>query len=137
MIHGHIAVTPMKRILAASLLLMPGLSHAQQTWVVDLQNRPGTDFTTIGAAVLAAAERDTIYVRQGSYRERIVLDKGLSLLGSSSSVRGLTVDGLAAGKTALIAAWEFVQDGWGNGDVELTNNAGHVWMQEIQGVPSR
>ena len=52
-------------------------------WIVDQQNGPGTHFTTIGAAVAAAVDGDTIVVRTGTYVESVTTGKALTILGSA------------------------------------------------------
>ena len=52
-------------------------------------------YTTIGAAVAAAAAGDTIQVANGTYREDVVITKSLSLLGANEN--NTTID--AAGKS--------------------------------------
>lgn len=51
-----------------------------RTWTIDRNNGPGTDFTTIQAAISAASEGDILVVRPGSYPGNLVIDKGLTIL---------------------------------------------------------
>jgi len=44
----------------------------------------GGCLSTIGAAVKAAAPNDTIRVLKGTYRESVIIDKPLALLGDGS-----------------------------------------------------
>ncbi len=71
-------------------------------WVVDQNNGPGTEFTTISAAVAAAGDGDVLLIRSGDYRERPVIDgKGLVLQearGAVVSCDGLTVQNLIPGQ---------------------------------------
>src|SRR5437762_10489585 len=59
----------------------------QRTLVVDddRQQCPGADYTSINAAILAAAPGDKIRVCPGLYNETVVVSKaGLSLQGSTN-----------------------------------------------------
>jgi nitrous oxidase accessory protein NosD len=60
-------------------------------------------YSTIGAAVLAAAPGDTVQVAQGTYKEGVIIGKSLSLIGKNSAntivdatgqANGVYVDGL-------------------------------------------
>ena len=62
---------------------------AQSTWVVDLMNRPGTDFTHLGVAVSAASPGDTLLLRYVDAGQ-----VGAYVLGSTAITRGLTIVGV-------------------------------------------
>jgi hypothetical protein len=76
-------------IVAATLLLMAALAGAglagarllaaDGTLVVDQAG--GGDYTTIGEAVAAASDDDTILVRPGTYVEAVIIDSDLTLKG--------------------------------------------------------
>ena len=79
------------QVLAATLLCLfvvgvQGASAA--TWVVDddLVQCPAANFTSIQAAINVAASGDTIDVCPGTYRENLVLNKSLTLLGAQDGV---------------------------------------------------
>lgn len=57
----------------------------------------GGCFSTIGAAVAAAAKNDTIEVAAGVYKEDVVIDKPLSLVGAGRSDTIINAKGLANG----------------------------------------
>ena len=59
--------------LALALALLSPLAGAT-TYVVDVANGPGTDFTQIATAIAAASPGDTLLVRSGQYQS-FVLDK--------------------------------------------------------------
>jgi len=74
--------SPIKTIfLIILLLIMGGIMvvpvSAATTWVVD--DSGGADFTTIQAAVNAAAEGDTIIVKDGSYSDSVDIGKRLTI----------------------------------------------------------
>src|SRR6185436_11478551 len=55
------------------------------TWIVDQSNGPGTNFTNLPQAVLAASSGDTIIVRAGTYTPFNVTGKALTILGAGSA----------------------------------------------------
>ncbi|MFV2063829.1 MAG: right-handed parallel beta-helix repeat-containing protein [Chloroflexota bacterium] len=59
------------------------LLAADGTIVVDQAG--GGDYTTIGAAVDAAEDGDTIMIRPGTYSESVIVDKDLRILGDGES----------------------------------------------------
>jgi len=113
------ALTVMPRCLGAVLatailVLVPGAASAR-TWTV---GPAGSDFPLIAPALAAAADGDTIVVRRGVYRENLVLDRRVSIVGDGSpvlfglgtgsvirinaagcEVRGLTIEGSGAGES--------------------------------------
>jgi hypothetical protein len=54
-------------------------------WIVDASNGPGTHFTSLPAAVAAAASGDTLIVRAGTYAPFNVSWKALTIRGAGSS----------------------------------------------------
>ncbi|NOT29768.1 MAG: hypothetical protein HOP15_04880 [Planctomycetes bacterium] len=112
-----------------------------QVHVVDGAGGPGADFTTIFAAVNAAADGDVVLVRSGNYLSDGPgkPNKGLDLLdipgrslvvlaerGASVRTNSLQVHGLSRGEWALVQGIRFEQQGiagW------LTDNQGPVWLE--------
>ncbi|TGE07920.1 T9SS type A sorting domain-containing protein [Hymenobacter fodinae] len=92
-------------LLLAAGLLLPGLQAtvtAQNLYVNDLTTTgdtyttaPGNDvsgtgsssapFATVGAALRAATANSTIFIDAGTYSERVVLDKNVSLRGAGTA----------------------------------------------------
>jgi hypothetical protein len=73
---------PLWRFLPAALLAaFITASTVAATWIVDSNNGPGTNFTTISAAIAAAQPGDTIIVRAGVYGENVVVNKGVTIVG--------------------------------------------------------
>jgi len=67
------------RFLFAALLA--SVASAQTTWIVDDNPGPGVHFTSLPAAVAAAASGDTLLVAPGNYAPFHVSGKALSILG--------------------------------------------------------
>ena len=87
------------------------------TWIVDVNNGPGTNFTDLPPAIAAAAPGDVLLVRGGTYSP-FTLSKGLTILGtpgaapSGSQVGCCTasVFSVPANQVAVIADLRFT---WG------------------------
>ena len=115
--------------LAASLA-------AQRTWIVDVANPPGTDFTDLPPAEAAAAHGDTLLVRAGNY-SAFVTSKGIVVLGASGTVvqgnlftAAITVSALPAGR--VFRAHRLVLGGAHRQWLTLTGNDGVVHLEAIE-----
>jgi len=69
-----------------TIVLMPFLkihyvTAVSRVWTVD--DDGVADFSTIQGAINAAADRDVVFVHNGTYSEDVVLNKSLSLIGES------------------------------------------------------
>jgi parallel beta-helix repeat protein len=84
---SKLLITPICILLFASVLCVLPV-FAASTWVVDASG--GGDFTTISAAVAAAATGDTILVKDGSYVENVVVDEAL-IIQSENGAASTTV----------------------------------------------
>ena len=81
-------------LLGLSQFSAPQEKSEIRTWTVD---DDGTaDFHIIQQAIYVADQGDTIFVRAGTYRENIVIDKSLTLIGED---RNAIIDG--AGSRAI------------------------------------
>ncbi|MCA8953853.1 MAG: hypothetical protein KDE27_30355, partial [Planctomycetes bacterium] len=69
----------MRPVLATALLASAAVA---QTFVVDAGNGPGTNFTSIAAAVATVPEGATLLVRSGSYAG-FAVTRGVTILGDS------------------------------------------------------
>lgn len=78
---------------AAVAAMGPGAFAATQC----VDNHKAGCFTTISAAVAAAAPGDTIQVAQGTYSEDVIIGKSLSLIGKNSANTIIDATGLANG----------------------------------------
>jgi hypothetical protein len=80
-----------RRFAAATVAAALALPLSATTYVVDAANGPGTNFTTIGAAVAAASPGDVILVRAGVYVENVVLNTGITIIGWNAQSYPLVV----------------------------------------------
>ena len=91
------------------LVLACAGTAAGATWVVDDEGGAGVDYTTIQAAVNAAAAGDTIEVRSGTYDENVDVTKQLILRGIGMPV----VDaGGSGGAAVTLSADEITLEGF-------------------------
>jgi hypothetical protein len=98
---------------------------AATTWIVDVNNGPGTDFTQISSAIVAVSAGDTLLVRTGSYAT-FVLDKQLAIVAVGAvSFPHATVQNLPAGSTTVLADL-YAFDGF-----EALDNAGALMLDGI------
>jgi nitrous oxidase accessory protein len=84
---------PMAVTLAGAVLLLAPAVPAET-----LEVGPLARHRSIGAALLAAAPGDTVLVRAGTYAERLVIDRPLTLMGEA----GVVVDGGGTGTVVLV-----------------------------------
>jgi hypothetical protein len=82
--------TLVRAAAACALAFCGTFADAQQSWVVDQANGPGTNFTTIQAAVNAAAPGDKVFVRAGLYVEDVFINKGITLVGWNATTYPMT-----------------------------------------------
>src|SRR5215510_991412 len=66
--------------IVLAVLLVPTI------WIVDAANGPGTNFTSLPAAVAAAASGDTLIVRRGTYQPFQVSGKALTIRGEAAGL---------------------------------------------------
>jgi nitrous oxidase accessory protein NosD len=111
--------TSKKTVFPVSLLLFLLVLHAQssktanagRTWTVD-DDGPA-DFHTVQEAVDAASNGDTIFVHNGTYLERVVVNKTISLLGENpfgaiiDAERSLSVISIEADLTYMESCLRF------------------------------
>jgi hypothetical protein len=101
--------------------------------VVDAAGGPGTDFTSIVAAVAAAADGDTILVRSGSYAAFTVNDKSLTIsahAGATVLVNGrIDVPALGASKFLVLRGLTTGTPAAGQEGLRLQQCAGAVWVE--------
>lgn len=125
-------------VLPGSLLASAAIA---QTFVVDAANGPGTNFTTIQAAVDAAPNGATIVVRAGAYPGFVAVGKGLGVLcdpgvtfaaqGGFPAIRVQQVPAharfvLRGGSAGLGTQWSTITDCAGSVHVEETVAIDHT-----------
>ena len=71
-----------------------------RTWIVD-DDGPA-DFSTIQEAINAAWDGDTIFVRNGTYNEHLIINKTLMLAGENRT--GVVIDGNETGRVVSVFA---------------------------------
>ncbi|MSR61580.1 MAG: hypothetical protein EXS08_03910 [Planctomycetes bacterium] len=106
--------------------------------VVDAAGGPGTDFTSLRAATLAADDGDVLLVRSGNYpigQGPLLVGKGLTILaeeGAQVTVTHLQIADLPATSQVLVRGIH-VQSVSGEGPlaVELSNNQGPLWFESF------
>ncbi|TAJ05076.1 MAG: hypothetical protein EPO68_16635 [Planctomycetota bacterium] len=106
---------------------------AQQLWIVDAAAGPGSQFTSIQAAVDASQADDTVLVRSGSYAGFSIDGKGVRVIARDI----VRVDGtvrirnVPSRQTALLAGLQLRATGFPNSfsALSLVSNAGSVWVQ--------
>ncbi|TAJ18438.1 MAG: hypothetical protein EPO68_07855 [Planctomycetota bacterium] len=128
-------------VCAFTLCSAAPLAHAGQVWIVDDDGGAGVDFTSIQAAIEAAADGDTVLVKEGDYAGFHVFAKALAIVGEKdasiavgggSSVRGLAASqhvvlrGLGAlhGSSADAQAATLATEA-----LVIKNCAGSVWVE--------
>jgi hypothetical protein len=104
------------------------------TWIVDVTNGPGTNFTQISTAIAGVSEGDTLIVRPGLYQP-FLLDKSLSIIGLGGSVgnqvqfTSATIENLPAGSTTVMA--NLFQVGSNPTGVQVLNNSGALMVDGL------
>jgi len=89
-----------------------------RTWIVD-DDGPA-DFHTIQEAINAASEGDTVFVRNGTYYEHVVVNRSVSLIGEDE--KSTIIDGEGAGNVAKITADDVNMTGF-----TVQMSGGDVW----------
>ena len=118
-------------LLGAALTLPFAALPCQQTLVVGA----GGTFTTIGAAIAAAAPGDTVLVQGGSYIEGFVIDKGIRLVGRNASfstqlLADVQVQNLPAGQTFTMTGFSAMANGF-NPQIQVSNCAGRIELGRL------
>ncbi len=100
------------------------------TWIVDVNNGPGADFTQISTAIASVSANDTLLVRPGQY-SGFTLDKQLAIVGLGTvTFPNATIQNLPAGTTTVLA--NLVQnDVSGFGKLSVVGNAGALMIDQL------
>lgn len=131
------------RIAFLSLLLgvsIHGTAASQSTYVVDRLGRPGSHFTDLPAATVAAADGDMLILRaDGGSFTAMTTSKALTIVGEaggvatiSTATAGLRVQGIAAGRDFTLRNCDILGSGAGTGAAIAINGAlGRVHLQGV------
>ncbi len=113
-------------VLLALLAPLP-LDAQAQVWVVDDDGGAGVHFTTIQAAVNAAADGDVVLVRSGSYAGVTVDAKELAVVadaGADARAQLCVVRDLAPSQTVELRGLFLTA-------LRLENSLGPVWIEDV------
>lgn len=128
------------------LALCAGLTCASlaraDVLIVDDDGGAGVDFTNLQAAVLAAADGDTLLVKHGTYAPVVILGKSLHLVAEvgahallqspTGSSLGLGVENLAAGQFVTLRGLTVASNltSLPGPAVTIRSSQGEVWMED-------
>jgi hypothetical protein len=117
------------------------LPLAAQTFVVDLNNGPGTNYTSLAAAVAGVPGGAVLRVRAGTYGEAITIaGKSLTILGEPGAllmppaVGGFHIDGLAANQTVVLRGLEINFTQTVDPTIRCANNQGLIVLDGVSSV---
>jgi hypothetical protein len=134
----------MRVLTPLALLLLSALASAQ-TFIVDVNNGPGTNFTSIATAATVVPDGSVLIVRVGHYASFAVTGKSLTVLGETGGIYGpfatfgefltasITISGLAANQRVVVHGLR-----WGMGyiaalgTVTCLNCQGSIFLDEIR-----
>jgi hypothetical protein len=134
---------PLPAVLLA--LFICALAHGTN-WIVDASNGPGTNFTTLTAAIAAAQPGDKIIVRAGTYGENVVVDKAITIVGWNATSYPMTVPepfthaiwgtfgivNIPAGQTCVVSGLVIARPSAAGGtSVGILNSAGTVIFDRV------
>lgn len=119
-------------------LLLTALASAQ-TFVVDAQSGPGSQFTSIAAAVAAVPSGSVLLVRPGTYAPFSIVGKGLAILGTNGVVISgtfyapvtVTVSATAANQPVVLRDLHLQVPLGGEHRVLCTNCLGPLLVQRV------
>jgi hypothetical protein len=131
---------PIHPFLASVLLpaLAHGLAAQPRQWIVDVQNRAGTDFTSLQTAFDTVPENDRVLIRDGTYpavtlRRALVVDADPAVVFGVIIGAHLTVAGIPAGRRAVLSGFNLPVDfftGFGS-TISIVDCAGNVHLESL------
>jgi hypothetical protein len=124
-------------LLGALLAALFARTTQAQTFVVDVNNGPGTDFTSLATAANTAPDGAVLLVRAGSYPGmaisgkslKVLAEPGVVLFGTTAFASAIAVSGTPAGKSVVLQGLTVTSGfpGWA-GRISLSNNQGSVLL---------
>lgn len=117
-----------------------------QSFVVDVNNGPGTNFTSISAAVAAVPDGSILRVRPGDYLESVaVVGKSLTIAADTTativaplSLPGLRVAGLSATQVFVLRGMQLRSTAAAiDGELRLQNNQGLLFVDGMNDFAAR
>lgn len=118
-------------LLALALPLLPATALAADVFVVDVSGGPGTDFTSIAAALSNAQNGDILLVRSGVYEGFASDGKAVTLVadqGANALISGdVTITQVPTQSVFTLRGFEFAA----TADLALTDNAGLVRLEDL------
>ncbi len=124
----------MRSLLATALLAASAVS---QTFIVDAGNGPGTNFTSIAAALAVVPEGATLLVRSGSY-SGFAVTRSVAILGDSGVAITGRVQVTATTAQQPVTLRNLQWPGFANNQqpLELDSCGGAVLLENLQLPPS-
>lgn len=125
------------RLLVALFGALFARATQAQTFVVDSNNGPGTNFTSLATAASTVPDGAVLVVRAGSYPGmaisgkslKVLAEPGVSVFGTTASASAIAVNGVPAGKSVVLQGLTVSSGfpGWA-GRISLFNNQGSVLL---------
>ncbi|MEM7307643.1 MAG: hypothetical protein AAF682_13275 [Planctomycetota bacterium] len=112
--------------LVATATLASASTAQGAIWVVDDDGGPGVDFQQVQDAINAAADGDTVLVRDGNYADFQVVNKTLALVadsGASVVADAIDIQGLAPDGVVSLRGFESTE-------LVIDGCEGTVWIEE-------
>lgn len=131
----HALRAPFTAVALCSLLAAPFASPlaAQTTWIVDMLNGPGANFTDLPPALAVAVHGDTILVRPGAYSGGTT-DQGIAIVAPSGAAIGdgqqLVVQNVPAGRTFRMVGFTVVHERF---QLQVSGCQGAVHLDRLKG----
>lgn len=136
----------MMRALVAVAMALAAPTIAGQTFLVDLNNGPGTDFTSLAAAVAAVPDGAVLRVRSGGYFEFVGIDdKSLTIVGEPGAVVyapstsvGIQIEHLSPTKVVVLRGLGLSSAAVAQSAIlRCDDNQGLVFIDGMNGIGSR
>lgn len=125
----------MTKTVAIVVLLLA--AAPAQTFVVDANNGPGTNFTSIAAAVATVPDGAVLDVRPGTYSTFTIAGKSVAVIGGPGVwiydlVGQVRVTALQTGQTVVLRGLEVAQ-GIGHGTIVCQSSRGVIVIDDCHG----